>query len=133
MLCYLMIPLVLGQLLCPAMGQVNCSELSGSGNNCGKFSANGCCAKGCVRNARGRCVVEDCVGSWNGWLRRPVTMSCYFHWFLLIFAAFIVVLMLTLVTCNLVYELCNCVRKRQQATTRYLHLSPSSSMSSSVV
>ncbi|KAH8408489.1 hypothetical protein KR215_006148, partial [Drosophila sulfurigaster] len=135
MLFYLVISLVLGELLRPAMSQVNCIEMTTQlvpHKNCGKFSANGCCAKGCVRNARGRCVAEDCIGSWSGWLRRPVTMSCYFHWFLLIFAAFIIVLMLTLITCNVAYELRKWLRKRQQASTRYLHLSRSSSQSSSV-
>ncbi|KAH8381515.1 hypothetical protein KR093_007284 [Drosophila rubida] len=149
MLFYLVISLVLGQLLCPTMAQGNSSETavsipmqsssttsssSNNNNHCSKLSANGCCAKGFVRNARGRCVVENCMGgSWNGWLSRPLTMSCYFHWFLLIFAGFIIVLMLALATCNLAFELRKWLFKRQRATTQYLHLSPSSSMSSSVV
>ncbi|KAM8706276.1 hypothetical protein ACLKA7_010537 [Drosophila subpalustris] len=117
------------------MGQfVNCSLPGTEVTNCGKISANGCCAKGCVRNAIGRCVQEQCTGSWNGWLSRPVTMSCYFHWFLLIFAALIFALMLALLSCNVAYEVRNCMRKRSQARqSRYVHFSASSSMSSSVV
>jgi len=132
MLFYLLISLVFGQLLGPTMGEfVNCSLPGTELANCGQISANGCCAKGCVRNAIGRCVEEECTGSWNGWLSRPVTMSCYFHWFLLIFAAFIFVLMLTLLTCNVAYEVRDCLRKRRQ--TQYVHFSGSSSLNSSVV
>ncbi|XP_030573584.1 uncharacterized protein LOC115771842 [Drosophila novamexicana] len=133
MLGCLFVCLVLGQLVMPVIGAVyaNCSEPSTQLTSCGQISANGCCAKGCIRNAVGRCVVEQCTGSWNGWLRRPVTMSCYFHWFLLIFAAVVIALMTVIVILNLIFEVRVCLRKRRLA--RYVRFSPRSSPSSSVV
>ncbi|EDW16608.1 uncharacterized protein LOC6575129 [Drosophila mojavensis] len=132
MLSILFVFLAMGQLMAPVLGQfVNCSLSTVELTACGKLSPNGCCAKGCIRNAAGRCVAEHCTGSWDGWLRRPVTMSCYFHWFLLIFAAFIIILMSSVVLLNLVFELRLFLEKRRMR--RYLRFSPRSSPSSSVV
>ncbi|XP_043655093.1 uncharacterized protein LOC122621326 [Drosophila teissieri] len=92
---------------------VNCSDPLTEVTACGRFSPNGCCAKGCVRNVRGRCVQEQCTASWSGWLQRPVTMSCYFHWFLLIFAGLITAIMLGLVACNAAFEVRRYLRQRR--------------------
>ncbi|KAH8267788.1 uncharacterized protein [Drosophila bipectinata] len=96
----------------------NCSNPMTVLTTCGRFSANGCCAKGCVRNHRGRCVQEQCMDSWSSWLKRPVTMSCYFHWFLLIFAGIITALMLALVACNVAYEVKRFMHRRSMARFR---------------
>uniref|UniRef100_A0A6P4EBP1 Uncharacterized protein LOC108041924 n=1 Tax=Drosophila rhopaloa TaxID=1041015 RepID=A0A6P4EBP1_DRORH len=92
---------------------VNCSNPLTEVTPCGRISPNGCCAKGCVRNLRGRCVLEECTSSWNAWLRKPVTMSCYFHWFLLIFAGVILAVMTGLVVCNVGFELRRHFRQRR--------------------
>ncbi|EDV53006.1 uncharacterized protein LOC6554964 [Drosophila erecta] len=112
--------LTLGSLLAHiiprSLGQhagVNCSDPQTELTVCGRFSPNGCCAKGCVRNVRGRCVQEQCTESWSGWLQKPVTMSCYFHWFLLIFAALITAIMLGLVACNAAFEVRRYFRQRR--------------------
>ncbi|XP_037722066.1 uncharacterized protein LOC119554995 [Drosophila subpulchrella] len=92
---------------------VNCSHPLAELTTCGRFSPNGCCAKGCVRNLRGRCVQEQCTASWTAWLRKPVTMSCYFHWFLLIFAGVITAIMMGLVVCNVGFEVRRYLRQRR--------------------
>ncbi|KAH8362973.1 hypothetical protein KR084_003880 [Drosophila pseudotakahashii] len=92
---------------------VNCSNPFTELTACGRFSPSGCCAKGCVRNLRGRCVQEQCTSSWTAWLRKPVTMSCYFHWFLLIFAGIITAIMMGLVVCNVGFELRRHLRQRR--------------------
>ncbi|ALC46357.1 CG15549 [Drosophila busckii] len=113
-------------------GGVNCTALDLPLAACGKFTANGCCSKGCVRNARDRCVPETCMGgNWTGWLSRPASMSCYFHWFLLLFAAAIFVLMMGVLVCNTVFEIRLCLRKRRR--NRYVRFSPHHSAGSSVV
>ncbi|XP_017079569.1 uncharacterized protein LOC108113495 [Drosophila eugracilis] len=94
-------------------GTVNCSNPFTEITACGRFSPNGCCAKGCVRNLRGRCVEEQCTASWSAWLRKPVTMSCYFHWFLMIFAGIILAVMMGLVVCNVGFELRRYFRQRR--------------------
>lgn len=101
-----------------ASSSVNCSNPLTDVTECGRFSANGCCAKGCVRNPRGRCVTEQCTDSWNLWLPRPMTMSCYFHWFLLIFAGIITLGMTVLVLCNAGYEMRRYLRQRRQRRFR---------------
>lgn len=119
-------------LLTPSVEQtMNCSAPSEELTACGHHSPNGCCAKGCMRNAGGRCVPELCTFTWNGWLKRPVTMSCYFHWFLLIFATFIFTLMLLLLVCNMTYEMRRCMRRRPQS--RYVRFTVTSSPSISIV
>ncbi|KAH8418020.1 hypothetical protein KR222_010604, partial [Zaprionus bogoriensis] len=125
--------LVLALLLLPlAAGEnVNCSEASAELGTCSSLSANGCCAKGCVRNAIGRCVQELCMSDgWDGWLKRPASVSCHFHWFLLTFACLILILMLLLLTCNVAFEVRRCLRKRRQS--RYVRFTPSNSPSSSM-
>ncbi|XP_023174662.2 uncharacterized protein LOC111602007 [Drosophila hydei] len=132
MLSVLLLSLMMGQQMTPVPGQyVNCSLSSVELTACGQLSTNGCCAKGCIRNALGRCVTEQCTGSWDGWLRRPLTMSCYFHWFLLIFAGLITTLMSTVIILNLIFELRLYLEKRRMR--RYLRFSPSNSPSSSIV
>ncbi|XP_034660996.1 uncharacterized protein LOC117896658 [Drosophila subobscura] len=98
---------------------VNCSMKSRSKSTevllyCG---ANGCCAKGCMRNAKGKCVMEECTGSLTGWLRRPVTISCYFHWFLILSAGLFTAIMAVLVLYSLGLKVRNCWRQR--FSTRY--------------
>ncbi|XP_033164878.1 uncharacterized protein LOC117144027 [Drosophila mauritiana] len=118
---------LLAQVIPRIRGQyaaVNCSDPRIELTSCGRFSPNGCCAKGCVRNVRGRCVQEQCTASWSGWLQRPVTMSCYFHWFLLIFAGLITALMLGLVACNAACEIRRYLRQRRvQRFRRFRDLS----------
>ncbi|XP_017039320.1 uncharacterized protein LOC108086791 [Drosophila ficusphila] len=111
LLVQLILPPVLG--FSEEYESANCSDPSTDLTSCGRFSPNGCCAKGCVRNLRGRCVQEECTASWNAWLKRPVTMSCYFHWFLLIFAGIIIVVMLCLVVCNVGFEVRRCLRRQR--------------------
>lgn len=129
MLFTLLVPLV---LMTPSVAQsINCSVSREELTGCGHYSPNGCCAKGCMRNAGDRCVPELCTYTWNGWLKNPVTMSCYFHWFLLIFASFIFTLMMLLLVCNMTYELRRCVRRQHQS--RYVRFSVTSSPSVSIV
>ncbi|EDV90604.1 uncharacterized protein LOC6569561 [Drosophila grimshawi] len=137
MLSFLLVAVLLGQLVNPVLGE-DCTELATTNTTsttCGSMSANGCCAKGCIRNTMGRCIAEECTGSWTGWLSRPVTMSCYFHWFLLIFGAIIGLIMVFLIVLNLAFEVRLCLRKRQQDNrqSRYVRFSPRSSPSSSNV
>ncbi|XP_030371082.1 uncharacterized protein LOC115621553 [Scaptodrosophila lebanonensis] len=105
---------------------INCAANVSSPDNLSYVNGN--CPKGCVRTLRGRCVPERCTTDWIGWLNRPVTMSCYFHWFLLMLAALVMFLMLGLMVCNLVYEVRLCLRKRRRL--RYRRFSGSSSTSS---
>ncbi|KAI8044715.1 uncharacterized protein LOC128259441 [Drosophila gunungcola] len=132
MLAYLLsLGWLLAQLILPpAMGlseqfeSVNCSNPFTELTSCGRISPNGCCAKGCVRNLRGRCVPEQCTTSWNAWLRKPVTMSCYFHWFLVIFAGIITAVMMGLVVCNVGFEIRRHLRQRRiQRFRRFRDLS----------
>lgn len=125
------IPLILTLLSTAAAQGVVCNASGVNQTSCSNLSPNGCCAKGCMRNAVGHCVRELCTFTWNGWLKHPVTMSCYFHWFLLIFAMFIFTLMLLLLVCNVTHEVCLCLRRRQQ--TQYVRFTPTSSPSVSVV
>ncbi|KAH8293624.1 hypothetical protein KR054_002266 [Drosophila jambulina] len=121
MLAQLITACLLGQLLLlpvEASTSVNCSNPLTDVAACGRFSANGCCAKGCMRNPRGRCVQEQCTDSWSPWLSRPMTMSCYFHWFVIIFAGFIALLMFVLVMCNLGCEVGRCIRQRRHRRFR---------------
>lgn len=127
-----MIPLLLTLLSTAAAQGVRCNASGVNQTSCShNHSPNGCCAKGCMRSAGGHCVRELCTFTWNGWLKHPVTMSCYFHWFLLIFAMFIFTLMFLLLVCNVTHEVCRCMRRRQQ--TRYVLFNPTSSPSVSVV
>ncbi|XP_022213560.2 uncharacterized protein LOC111068400 [Drosophila obscura] len=80
--------------------------------------ANGCCAKGCVWNGLDKCVVEECTSSLTGWLRRPVTVSCYFHWFLLLSACLVTAVMTVLALYALGLKLRNCLRARFNARYR---------------
>ncbi|KAH8384228.1 hypothetical protein KR200_003625 [Drosophila serrata] len=96
-----------------ASASVNCSNALTNVAACGSFSTNGCCAKGCIRNSRGRCVPEQCTDTWSPWLPRPVTMSCYFHWFLVIFAGIITMVMTVLVLCNVGFEVRSYLRQRR--------------------
>ncbi|KAH8383634.1 hypothetical protein KR009_009773 [Drosophila setifemur] len=131
--------LALGSLLGQLLGQpfaeaspeewemANCSNPFTELTSCGRFSPNGCCAKGCVRNHRGRCVQEQCTDAWTTWMERPVSLSCYFHWFLLIFAAIITVVMVALVVCNISFEVNRCLRQRRsQRFRRFRDLSGAS-------
>ncbi|KAH8306184.1 hypothetical protein KR018_003623 [Drosophila ironensis] len=92
---------------------VNCSHPLIELTACGKFSPNGCCAKGCVRNHRGLCVAERCTDSWSGWLERPVSMSCYFHWSMIIFGVTLAAVMLVLGVCNISHEVKRYIRQKR--------------------
>ncbi|KAH8232483.1 hypothetical protein KR032_008079 [Drosophila birchii] len=101
-----------------ASTSINCSNPFTEVAACGRFSANGCCVKGCIRNPRGRCVPEQCTDTWSPWLSRPVTMSCYFHWFLVIFAGIVTLLMTFLVLCNVGFEVRRYLRQRRNQRFR---------------
>ncbi|EDW84507.1 uncharacterized protein Dwil_GK13102 [Drosophila willistoni] len=118
--CLLLLLVMLAHPIWPAEGEYtsNCTDQATELTTCGHITANGCCPKGCIRNARGRCVEEKCTGSWNGFLERPLTMSCHFHWFLIFVAIVISSIMAGMICANLAFEIRECLRKRRLARYR---------------
>ncbi|XP_001357585.2 uncharacterized protein [Drosophila pseudoobscura] len=97
---------------------LNCSSGRRSSEDFFICGANGCCVEGCVENDLGQCVEEDCTTSLTGWLHRSVTVSCYFHWAMILCAALTTALMTLLVLYALGLQLRKFFRQRFNARYR---------------